>query len=115
MIHVVPQVCESELTIIIVGVHAFGDELAQSAVKEVDGLASELGTLVEHKDEPAEIEEHNADYYAVQPLHPDVLHCLNVGLQVGERGHKYKTGVNSLPNVFPYYLEVGLLIFWHRH
>jgi hypothetical protein len=82
VVHVVPQILESELAVVVVGVHSSSNRYSGTAVQEIERLTTELGSLVEHEDQPAEVEKHNAHNHSIDALHPDVLHSFDVGLKV---------------------------------
>ena len=99
VVHFRPNKREFEGAVVIVGVHAPSDLLVEGGVEEADRLTSKVGSLVEHENDPARIQEHDHHAHAVDALDPWVLVDLDVGLEVGEGRHEGHDGVDRLPNV----------------
>ena len=95
--------------------HALGDELPNITIQEIEWLAPKLWPLVEHENQPAEVEEHDADDHAINALPPNVLDCFDVRLQVSKRSHEDQRRVYCLPGIFPNNIEVGLQLVGHAN
>ena len=99
MVHFRPNKGNVEGAVVIVGVHSLSDLLVEGGVEEADRLTPKVGSLVEHENDPARIQEHHCHAHAVDALDPWVLVDLDVGLEVGEGRHEGHNRVDRLPNV----------------
>ena len=84
MVHVVPNILEFELAIVIVGMHLLGHWFVKTWVKEAQKLSALGRSQIEHQNQPAHVEENQHCDHPVDPLLSLITPIFKIGFKVAE-------------------------------
>lgn len=113
VVEIVPDVRPFKFTVIVVSVHFFGHWLVEVAVEETQKIPAVVRSHVEHKEQPAHVDEREHDNTTLDALHGLTISEICVGFQIGVGNHEEHNTVDCSPTVSFEDLIILLSIGWH--